>query len=146
MFAIDTNILVYAHDLDSPFNKSAIEFLENILNLDIPTAGIPTQVFAEFLNLITRHTLKRHLTMMEAISRIQDYINAGTPIIHQKPTQLLTFLALAQSTTTRKKTFDLYLAATLKDNDIEGLYTANVDDFKEFTFLKVINPLKDAAE
>jgi hypothetical protein len=45
--------------------------------------------------------------MTEAIGRVQDYIYAGTPIIYQKPTQLLTFLDLAQSTTTRKKIFDL---------------------------------------
>ena len=42
---------------------------------------------------------------------------------------------------TLKKVFDIALAATLKDNDIEGLYTANVSDFKDFSFLKVVNPL-----
>ena len=104
--------------------------------------GIPIQVFAEFLNVITRQTLERRLSMAEAISRIQDYVDAGAPIIYQKPTRLLTFLDLAKATATRKKVFDLYLAATLKDNNIEGLYTANVDDFKEFTFLQVINPVK----
>jgi hypothetical protein len=29
----------------------------------------------------------------------------------------------------------------LKDNNINGIYTANVDDFAEFEFLEVINPL-----
>jgi hypothetical protein len=48
---------------------------------------------------------------------------------------------LLESTTTRKKVFDVVLAATLKDNSIEGLYTVNVDDFKEFSFLKMVNPL-----
>ena len=28
-----------------------------------------------------------------------------------------------------------------KDNGISGLYTVNVDDFKEFDFLTVVNPL-----
>jgi len=37
--------------------------------------------------------------------------------------------------------FDLFLAATLKDNGIEGLYTLNDDDFKDFDFLKIVNPL-----
>jgi len=44
--------------------------------------------------------------------------------------------------TTRKKVFDVALAATLKDNDISGLYTVNVDDFKGFDFLTIVNPLK----
>jgi len=49
---------------------------------------------------------------------------------------------LLSSVTTRKKIFDIALVATLKDNGISGIYTANVADFEEFSFLKVINPLK----
>jgi len=33
------------------------------------------------------------------------------------------------------------IAATLKVNGVEGLYTVNVDDFKDFPFLHVENPL-----
>jgi hypothetical protein len=42
---------------------------------------------------------------------------------------------------TRKKIFYVALAATLKDHNITGFYTVNVDDFREFDFLEVINPL-----
>lgn len=45
-------------------------------------------------------------------------------------------------TSTRKRVFDVALAATLKDNGIVGLYTANVADFEGFGFLEVINPLE----
>ncbi len=37
--------------------------------------------------------------------------------------------------------FDIALVATLKDNDISGLYTVNVHDFDGFDFLEVVNPL-----
>jgi len=40
-----------------------------------------------------------------------------------------------------KKTFDVFLAATLKDNGVENLYTVNTDDFRDFQFLKIVNPL-----
>lgn len=53
-----------------------------------------------------------------------------------------TFLALFSMVTTRKKVFDVALAATLKDDGISGLYTVNIDDFQEFAFLKVVNPLE----
>jgi len=33
------------------------------------------------------------------------------------------------------------VSGTEKDNNIEGLYTANVNDFKAFDFLKIVNPL-----
>ena len=81
------------------------------------------------------------MTLPQAVEVVEKYLKANIPVIHPQPTQLQTFLELAKSTTTQKKTFDLFLAATLKDNSIEGLYTVNVDDFKDFTFLKIVNPL-----
>ncbi len=49
---------------------------------------------------------------------------------------------LLSATTTRRKVFDIALAATLKDNGVSGLYTVNIADFEEFIFLEVINPLQ----
>ncbi len=77
---------------------------------------------------------------------IRDYLETGIKIINQNATQIHTFLDLLSSVATRKKVFDLALVATLKDNDISGLYTVNVADFKEFDFLNVINPLRPIAE
>ncbi|MBC8180603.1 hypothetical protein H8E88_05710 [candidate division KSB1 bacterium] len=68
-------------------------------------------------------------------------INTGVMIIYQHETQLQTFLNLLSSVTTRKKVFDVALVATLKDNNIKGIYTVNVADFKEFEFLEIRNPL-----
>lgn len=72
---------------------------------------------------------------------VEKYLKAGTSTIQAQSTQKHTFLDLAKSMTTRKKTFTLFLAATLKDNGIDRLYTVNVDDFKDFAFLQVANPL-----
>lgn len=98
-------------------------------------------MYAEFINVITRQTIDKPLSLADAIVVIEKYLKSGMPIIYVQPTQLHTFLELAKSTTTRKKTFDIFLAATLKDNDIEGMYTVNTDDFQDFSFLKVVNPL-----
>jgi hypothetical protein len=32
IFAIDTNLLVYAHNRDSPFHESAKRFIETVMN------------------------------------------------------------------------------------------------------------------
>lgn len=146
MFALDTNILVYAHNLDSPLCSKAKSFIARQLteedNAGNPLIGIPLQVCAEFINVITRQTIGEPLTLLDAISVVRDYIELiRVPVIHPKPTQLRTFLELLESITTRKKVFDVALAATLKDNGVEGLYTVNVDDFKDFQFLQVVNPL-----
>ena len=71
MFAIDTNIFVYAHNKDSEFNEKATVFLEKVMN-DRNEEGnlsvcIPSQVLMEFVNVITRQTLKSPLSLSEAI-------------------------------------------------------------------------------
>lgn len=72
---------------------------------------------------------------------MQSYLNTGVTILYPQPTQLITLLDLLEATTSRKKIFDVALAATLKEHKIEGLYTMNTKDFDEFKFLDVINPL-----
>lgn len=145
MFAIDTNLLVYAHNEDSDFNDKASEFLEKVLNERDDNGNLsvclPSQVLTEFVK-INRKSLKKPLSLLQAIDIVNDYQKADIRIVYQRETQIETFLELLRSFTTRKKVFDVALAATLKDNGITGLYTANVDDFKEFDFLKVINPLE----
>lgn len=147
MFAIDTNILVYAHNKDSEFNEKATAFLNNVMN-DRDEQGnlsvcIPAQVLMEFINVITRQTLKSPLPLNEAVNIVQDYLDFDIQIINQLETQIQTLLELLSSISSRKKVFDVVLAATLKDHDIEGRYTLNVSDFKDFGFLKVVNPFKE---
>jgi hypothetical protein len=145
VFSIDTNLLVYAHNEDSEFNKQATSFLEKTLNERDNDGNMPicltAQVLMEFVNVITRQNLEKPLPLTEAIRVIDDYLKSGIKIINQKETQIRTFLDLLSSVTTRKKVFDIALAATLKDHGISGIYTANVADFKEFEFLEVVNPL-----
>ncbi len=145
MFALDTNLLIYAHNKGSSFHEKAAIFVKKMVaerdEIGQHVVGIPSQTFAEFINVVTRQTIEQPMTMPQAIVVVEKYLKANVPIMHPRLMQLQAFLELAKSTTTRKKTFDIFLAATLKDNSIEGLYTVNVDDFKDFTFLKVLNPL-----
>jgi predicted nucleic acid-binding protein len=40
MFALDTNLLVYAHNVDAPFHKAAKALVEKVLNeRDIPVVN-----------------------------------------------------------------------------------------------------------
>jgi predicted nucleic acid-binding protein len=146
MYAIDTNIFVYAHNVSSPLIQKAKSFLEHIvadINGTEKTAiVIPLQVWAEFVNVCTRQNIGKPLSIPEAIKVVRKYTELlRIPVIYPKSTQLQTFLTLLETTTTRKKVFDVALAATLKDNNVAGLYTVNVDDFKSFPFLQVENPL-----
>ncbi len=62
MFAIDTNLLVYAHNKNSQFNEEATAFLEKVMN-DRDEKGnlqvcVPAQVLMEFVNAITRQNVE----------------------------------------------------------------------------------------
>ena len=148
MFAIDTNLLVYAHNANSKFNPSACLFLEKVIN-ERDLGGrcqvcIPSQVFMEFINVITWDKLPEPLTLAQAIMVVEDYLRSGVKVISPQATQMQSFLELLNGVKSRKKIFDVALAAMLKDNGIEGIYTVNVKDFKEFDFLEVVNPLNES--
>lgn len=145
MYAVDTNLLVYAHNVDSVFHKPAKDFIENILNTRDDSGHfqvcIPAQVLVEFINVITWSRLESPLSLPNALRLVKQYRDSGVIILHPKVSQLDTLLALFESVTTRKKVFDIALVATLKDNGINGLYTVNTKDFVDFDFLDVVNPL-----
>lgn len=145
MFALDTNLLVYAHNVDTPFHKAAKGFVEKLLNERDGTGNltvcIPAQVLVEFLNVITWAKLESPLPLPAALRVVQQYMDTGVTIVHPLPSQLDTLLELLATVKTRKKIFDVALAATLRDNGVAGLYTLNTKDFIEFTFLDVVNPL-----
>ena len=146
MFAIDTNLLVYAHNTASPSNSPAKIFLGQVMNTRNADGQLaicfPVQVFLEFIHIITWERLETPLSLTQALQIVQEYVDTGVMILVPPATYLHTFLELCQSVTTRKKVFDVAIAATLKDHGIRGLYTANPDDFKQFAFLDVINPLE----
>ncbi|MEZ4864740.1 MAG: PIN domain-containing protein [Caldilineaceae bacterium] len=145
MYALDTNLLVYAHNTTSLFHPRAKAFIEKVMN-ERDAEGklsicIPGQVLMEFLNVITRQQLEPPLSLHDAVQLVQDYVDTGVTILYPKSTQLTTLLDLLKSVTTRQKVFDVALVATLKDHRISGLYTVNTSDFEQFTFLDVKNPL-----
>ena len=148
LFAIDTNLLVYAHKEDSEFHQQAVQVIERVFNeYDADgrlTVCLSTQALTEFMNVMTRQTLRRPLSLQEAADLVQGYLDTGVLVLSHKKTQMQTFLTILRQVTTRKKMFDVVLAATLKDHGIAGLYTVNTADFEEFEWLAVINPLKTA--
>lgn len=145
MYAIDTTLLVYAHNRGSKLHRQAKAFVEDALNSRNAegklSVCIPAQVLMEFLNVITWSRLEAPLPLADATKLVQEYLDTGISIIYPQTTQINTLLSLLQGATSRKKVFDVALAATLKDHQIEGLYTVNTKDFAEFSFLTVENPL-----
>jgi hypothetical protein len=69
-FAIDTNLLVYSHQLEAKYHQSAKAWLERIMNERDEQGNLsvclPAQVLMEFVNVITWQQLKQPLSLSEA--------------------------------------------------------------------------------
>ncbi len=96
LFAIDANLLVYAHNTDSKFHEKAAAFIEKVMNERDDdgklSVCLPAQVLMEFIHVITWQRLEKPLSLSEAIRVVQDYIDTGILIIYQRETQIQTFL------------------------------------------------------
>ncbi len=76
MYAINTNLLIYAHNTSSEFNKKAAAFLEKVMNEQDEDGRLsvcmPAQVVMEFIHVITWRRLEKPLLPAEAINPIED--------------------------------------------------------------------------
>lgn len=138
--AIDTNILVYAHNGDNPYHYKAKDFLVNQLQNYPNNICIPYQCLIEFISTVTKR-IENPFSIEQALQIVAYYKDFGIDIIYPKPTQLSTFLEIYKQTPYKNRLFDVAICATLKDNGIHGIYTVNTKDFQDYPFLTVINPL-----
>lgn len=140
---IDTNILVYANNEDSPYHKISKELIEDLLKGDGEIV-IAIQNLIEFYAITTdSKRVENPLTPMKANELLEFYTNNKfITIIYPTSQTPQTINKLIDKHKPRsQKIFDYLLAATMQDNGVCQIYTSNTKHFKMFEFLKVINPL-----
>lgn len=133
---VDSNILIYAINADSPKNKLAQHFLaDNLGNLEIAHQNI-----FETIRVLTHKKYSKPMKLkeaMEAILAISDSLRMVSP---EQSTYYLTIKLIEKHKLSGNRIFDAYLAATALSNDIDTIVTDNIKDFKKFKGLKIINP------
>lgn len=139
----DTNILVYARDLESPYHQKAKE-LQDAVNIGVLNAAITPQNLLEFYSVITNQTKsKKADSPKEAIVEIKKYLLSPFEMIVPLGNELELVLQLIKDKNLRsRKIFDVYLVATMLSNGIKTIYTANERDFEIFNKIKAVNPFK----
>ena len=130
-YLVDTNILVYSVDRHSPFHRRSREILETGLEQDVSFA-IAHQNIVEFAAVLTR---RYGVKMEQAVGDAQVFASRFE-VIFPLPTTLETFFQLVKEKTTYP--FDLYLAATMLDNQITRMITGNAKDFSGLGLEEVI--------
>ncbi|MBI2144148.1 PIN domain-containing protein [Candidatus Woesearchaeota archaeon] len=133
---VDTNLLVYAYAENSPKRQRAAELLNDCFAGKIKLA-LSFQNLGEFCNVsLTRYLL----STKDAWERVEEFIGCGN------------FIKLSYGTTTFQKAleivnsskidfWDAVLAATMKENAIDIIYTED-SDFGKVEGIKAVNPFQ----
>jgi len=134
MVGIDTNVLLYSLDSDSPFHEESREALAALVQEQ--SAVLTQQNLVELAVALTR----RGVEPETAESCLRDF-SAAMPVLRPTNESLELFMKhLKASLIKGLRLFDLYLAATLMSNGIDLIYTYNERDFQGIEGLRIWRP------
>lgn len=140
----DTNILVYARDIDSPFHKKAKQLQDSVTSGDL-NAVITPQNLLEFYSTITNKSKNKNPdSPKEAIMEVEKYLRSSFELIIPTGGEIGILLGLLKDKElVGRRIFDVYLAAAMLSNGIKTIYTANERDFEMFDEIKTVDPFKE---
>jgi UDP-4-amino-4,6-dideoxy-N-acetyl-beta-L-altrosamine transaminase len=140
---VDANILVYAHNRDSPFYHQASSLLTKL----VTTNGfcISSLVLHEFFSVITDgRKIERPLVPESALSIIVDYTRShAVELLSADESNFFFWLQNTKLFVKRYEIYDAFIAYSMHQNGISHLITRNSKDFKMFGFIQAINPFDD---
>ena len=141
MYYIDTNILIYVNDNDSPFHQSASELFNDILNQG--KAIINEIVLAEFFSIISD---SRKMQFPWSPSQASSYIEIlmdAVQELHFLNMEIITeaFRSAEIYDIKRYNIFDHLIAHSMKFYGTSKIVTLNKNDFKKYDFItEIISP------
>ena len=143
---VDTNILVYAHNQDSPYFNQAKSVLAGLI--DNGGFSISTLVSFEFFAVITNgRKVEAPLSSETALCVIDDMIESeNIDVLHVNDDyDFFQWLRNYIKTTKRYQIYDTFIAYAMFQNEMTELYTNNTKDFKKFDFIEAVNPFRRSA-
>jgi len=142
MFVVDTNILIYAADKDSPFHSRCREKIEEWRRQTSPwyaTWGI----LYEFLRVITHPRVFRHPW---AISKAWSFVEAllaspsfGLLVPSARHAEVAADILKKSAFLRGNLVYDAQTAILMREHGIKTIYTRDTD-FHRFRFLEPIDP------
>lgn len=134
-YLIDTNILVYSVNQESSHYSVIRKLLEEGLDQGVSFV-VAHQNLIEFIAVLTRGYF---IKLKDALSDAESFASRFEVIV-PLPATFERYLRLTQKTKETLYPFDLYLAATMLDNDVEHIITANAKDFQGVGLKAVLTP------
>lgn len=143
MFAIDTNLLIYAADRRSPGHSRALALIERWGGSAEPWLTTWSVIY-EFLRVAThRNALSHPLSFAEAwlfVERLWSSPSFGLLVETHRHAEVVRDLTLELPRLSGNIMHDLHIAALMREHGIIEIRTADTD-FHQFKFLRVVNPL-----
>ena len=143
MLVVDTNLLIYAADEDSPWQERMRDLLAD-WGSDIEAWFITWSVIYEFLRVATHRSVFAHpLGFADAWSFIDSLRSSpsfGVLVETDRHPEVVRDLTLEYPRMSGNRLRDLHIAALMKEHGVVEIRTADLG-FHEFKFLRVVNPL-----
>jgi hypothetical protein len=144
MIAIDTNVLVYAHRADSPWNARAHPALLDLIAAGVPW-GIPWHCLCELYAVVTHPRIFRPpSTHEQAIRQIESWLECPSLVVLHEDVGTWEVLRelVAAGQIAGPAVHDARIAAVCLQHGVSELWSCD-RDFSRFPSLHVRNPLVD---
>lgn len=146
MKSLDTNILIYAANADSPEHGRAIAVVNDLL--ERPTEWIlADQVLWELYKALRNPKVLSHpRTAAQAAAQV-DFLRSHSGVAHcgyDASIYPAVFRRVKHSAFPYQRTHDAILGETLRHHGVRVFYTRNLRDFKDAGFDRLINPIDGA--
>jgi predicted nucleic acid-binding protein len=137
---LDTNVLVYAVNADSPQYSASRAMVQAALDRRLAGVLVP-QILLEFFAVTTNsRRVTRPLGSEQAWEQVA-MLRANLPVLDLRPTA---FTILGELVAARRSTgrsiFDLFLAAQMRIHGVRSICTYNGSDFGQLPDIEAVTP------
>ncbi len=141
MISIDTNILLYAQNMDCHEHLAAYNFVRECSRRD--DVVICELVLVELYVLLRNPSVReKPLTSAQAVDVCRIYRqNPKWRLVENAPVMGAVWETADKPYFPRRRIFDIRLALTLQHHRVTSLATANIKDFKGLGLQRVWNPV-----
>jgi predicted nucleic acid-binding protein len=133
---IDSNILIYALNLDSPKSRTSQKFLkENMNHLEISHQNI-----LESIRVLTHSKFSNPMQIKDCLKALAGISESAHILYPDQQTYYLVLELIEKYKLKGNRIFDAYLVAIMLSYGIKQIATDNERDFKIYKGIEVINP------
>jgi toxin-antitoxin system PIN domain toxin len=142
VFIVDTNILVYAADEDSPFHKRCNKLIEE-WRKQASAWYVTWGILYEFLRVITHPRVFRHpwpvLQAWEFVETLLASPSLGILIPTERHAEVAAEIVKKLPSLSGNLLYDAQTAILMREHGIKRIYTRDTD-FHRFSFLEPVDP------